>query len=67
MAYSLVPEWDEIRAVCRMVQCMTSFWNESASVGGVTFPRELPMMSWLHKDAKKATPTQEPEPKVVNA
>jgi hypothetical protein len=24
-------------------------------------------MSWLHKDAKKAKPAQEPEPKVVNA
>ena len=25
------------------------------------------MMSWLHKDAKKAKPAQEDEPKVVNA
>jgi len=25
------------------------------------------MMSWLPKDAKKAKPAQEPEPKVVNA
>jgi len=25
------------------------------------------MMSWLHKEAKKAKPAQEPEPKVVNA
>src|SRR5262252_672803 len=41
--YSLVPQWDETCQDCRMVQLMTSFWTEPASVRGVTSAREMPM------------------------